>query len=119
MGLEDRSGHDGRRHNSALLERPRRHLGGTLRDDRPDFGTAGAWINLGTQQVRLVEAPVPPNVAQDFAIRVDDLDTVVDELRSKGLDVGNPVSVGPNRQALVNDPAGNVVELHQVGATRS
>jgi glyoxylase I family protein len=90
-------------------------LGGTVRDDRPDFGIAGAWIDMGTQQVHLIEAPVPPNVGQHFAIRVGDLDSVVDELRSKGLQVGDPVAVGPNRQTFVDDPAGNAVELHQVG----
>jgi glyoxylase I family protein len=89
-------------------------LGGTLRDDRPDFGFGGAWINLGTQQVHLIEAPVPPNVGQHFAIRVGDLDAVVDELRSKGLDVGDPVGVGSNSQTFVNDPAGNLIELHHV-----
>src|ERR1700722_9311601 len=81
-------------------------LGGTLREDRPDFGIAGAWINLGTQQVHLIEAPVPPNVGQHFAVRVGDLDAVVDELRSKGLNVGDPMTVGPNRQTFLNDPSG-------------
>ena len=93
-------------------------LGGTVRDDRPDFGIAGAWINVGSQQVHLIEAPVPPNVGQHFAIRVGDLDSVVEELRSKGLQVGDPVAVGPNRQTFVDDPAGNAVELHQVGGAR-
>jgi glyoxylase I family protein len=93
-------------------------LGGTLRDDRPDFGIAGAWINLGATQVHLIEAAVPPNVGQHFAIRVGDLDAVVAELRSKGLDVGDPVTVGSNHQTFVSDPAGNAVELHQVGDRR-
>jgi glyoxylase I family protein len=91
-------------------------LGGTVRDDRPDFGFGGAWINLGTQQVHLIEAEVPPNMGQHFAIRVGDLDAVVEELRSKGLTVGDPMPVGPNRQTFVNDPAGNTVELHEVGS---
>jgi glyoxylase I family protein len=91
-------------------------LGGTVRDDRPDFGIAGAWINMGTQQVHLIEAPVPRNLGQHFAIRVGDLDAVVEELRGKGLKVGDLVTVGLNRQTFVDDPAGNVVELHQVGA---
>jgi len=91
-------------------------LGGTLRDDRPDLGIAGAWIDLGTQQVHLIEAPVPPNVGQHFAIRVDDLNSAVEELRRKGLEVADPVAVGPNRQTFLNDPAGNAVELHQVGS---
>jgi len=93
-------------------------LGGDLRDDRPDLGVAGAWINVGTQQVHLIEAPVPPNFGQHFAIRVGDLDHVVEDLRSKGLRVGDPVVVGSNRQTFIEDPAGNVVELHQVGGAR-
>ncbi len=93
-------------------------LGGTLRNDRPDLGIAGAWIDLGTQQVHLVEAPVPRNLGQHFAVRVGDLDAVVVELRSKGLEIGDPVSVGPNRQTFIDDPAGNAVELHEVGGSR-
>ncbi len=93
-------------------------LGGTLRRDRPDLGVAGAWIDLGTQQVHLIEAPVPRNLGQHFAIRFGDLDAVVDELRARGIEVGDPVGVGGNRQTFVNDPAGNAVELHQVGAAR-
>jgi glyoxylase I family protein len=92
-------------------------LGGTLRTDRPDFGIAGAWIDLGGQQVHLVEAPVPHNLGQHFAIRVGDLDAVVRELRSKHIDVADPMSTGPNRQTFINDPAGNAIELHQVGAS--
>jgi glyoxylase I family protein len=92
-------------------------LGGSVRPDRPDFGVAGAWIDLGGQQVHLVEAPVPRNLGQHFAIRFEDLDAVVEELRAKGVEVADPVRVGPNRQTFVNDPAGNPVELHQVGTT--
>jgi glyoxylase I family protein len=92
-------------------------LGGTLRPDRPDFGIAGAWIDLGGQQVHLVEAPVPHNLGQHFAIRVGDLDAVVRELRSKHIEVADPMSTGANRQTFINDPAGNAIELHQVGAS--
>ncbi len=94
-------------------------LGGTLRDDRPDFGFAGAWLDFGTQQLHLIEAPVPANLGQHFAIRVGNLDAAVDELRSKGLEVTDPVPVGSNFQAFLNDPAGNVIELHQVGVPAS
>jgi glyoxylase I family protein len=90
-------------------------LGGTLRGDRPDLGIAGAWIDLGAQQVHLVEAPVPRNLGQHFAIRVGDLGAVVAELRSKGIEVADPVAVGHNLQTFIDDPAGNAVELHQVG----
>lgn len=92
-------------------------LGGVLRDDRPDLGIGGAWLDFGGQQVHLVEAPVPTNAGQHFALRVTDLDATVDELRAKGVSVGDPMSVGSNRQTFLSDPAGNTVELHQVGRT--
>lgn len=90
-------------------------LGGRLRHDRPDHGIAGAWIDMGTQQVHLVEAPVPRNLGQHFAVRVGDLRATVGELRARGIEVADPVGVGPNLQTFINDPAGNPVELHQVG----
>jgi glyoxylase I family protein len=93
-------------------------LGGTLRSDRPDFGVEGAWIDLGGQQVHLVEAPVPRNLGQHFAVRVADLDAVVHELRAGGIEVADPVTSGPNRQTFIDDPAGNAVELHEVGESR-
>jgi catechol 2,3-dioxygenase-like lactoylglutathione lyase family enzyme len=92
-------------------------LGATLRTDRPDFGFGGAWLDVGAQQIHLIEAPVPPNLGQHFAIRVADLDGAVEELRSKGAVVGDPSPVGSGRQAFLDDPAGNTIELHEVGGT--
>ncbi len=93
-------------------------LGGSLRPDRPDFGIGGAWIDLGGQQLHLLAAPVPRNLGQHFAIRVGDLDAVVAELRTRGVDIADPVDSGANRQTFLNDPSGNAVELHEVGTTR-
>jgi glyoxylase I family protein len=90
-------------------------LGMSVRDDRPDLGFAGAWLDAGGQQVHLLEAPVPDNRGQHFAIWVEDLDAVVGELRGRGLQVSDPSPIGSDRQAFVRDPAGNGVELHQVG----
>lgn len=92
-------------------------LGGTVRDDRPDFGFGGAWIDLGGNQVHLLEAPTPPALGQHFAIRVADLDAVVTELRGQGVDVADPTPVGPGRQTFVADPAGNTVELYDEPGT--
>ncbi len=94
-------------------------LGGTVRGDRPELGIAGAWIDLGPQQIHLLEAPVPRNLGQHVAIRVSDLDVAVRELRSRGIDVADPSSVGTGRQTFINDPAGNPIELHEVGTTRA
>lgn len=90
-------------------------LGLEVRRDRPDFGFGGAWLDAGGQQVHLIEAPPPPAQGQHFALLVDDLDSVIAELRAAELKVSDPVPVGSSRQAFLNDPAGNQIELHQVG----
>lgn len=90
-------------------------LGATERNDRPDFPFAGAWLDVGGQQVHLVEAPVPPNLGQHFAVLVDDLDAAVAEVRALGIAVTDPVPVATDRQAFLLDPCGNRVELHELG----
>jgi len=90
-----------------------RVLGLTERADRPDFSFGGAWLDAGGQQVHLIEAEVPPELGQHFALAVGDLDAVVAELRAQDVAVTDPVPVGPGRQAFVTDPAGNRVELQQ------
>jgi len=88
-------------------------LGGTLRDDRPEFGFGGAWIDLGASQVHLLEAAAPPVLGQHFALAVADLDAAVAELRGRGIAVGDPSPVGSGRQTFLSDPAGNTVELYE------
>jgi glyoxylase I family protein len=90
-------------------------LGLVERKDRPDFGFPGAWLDAGGQQVHLLEAAPPSNVGQHFALRFEDLDAVISDLRAQGFTVSDAVPVGANRQAFVSDPSGNGVELHQVG----
>jgi glyoxylase I family protein len=91
-------------------------LGFTRRTDRPAVLGGGAWLDAGAQQLHLIEATtVPPNLGQRFAVLVEELDTAVSELRTKGLTVSDPVQIGANWQSFVTDPDGNVVELHQAG----
>ena len=90
-------------------------LGLTVRDDRPDFGFGGAWLDAGGQQVHLIEAAPPAGAGQHFAVLVADLDGAVTELRDLGLEVSDPTPVAANRQAFLHDPSGNLVELHQAG----
>jgi glyoxylase I family protein len=89
-------------------------LGGSLRADRPDFGFGGAWIDVGTSQVHLLEAGPPPTLGQHFAVQVADLDATVAELRARGITLGDPSPVGPGRQTFVADPSGNTVELYEL-----
>ena len=93
-------------------------LGARVRADRPEFGFGGAWLDVGAQQVHLIEAPVPAALGQHFAVRVADLDEVVAELRHRGVEVGDPSPVGTGRQAFLTDPAGNAIELHEARSTR-
>lgn len=88
-------------------------LGMERRPDRPDFGFGGAWLDVGAQQVHLIEAPAPDDRGQHVAFQVADLDGTVAELRQRGIDVSDPSPVGTSRQAFLHDPAGNRVELHQ------
>ncbi len=90
-------------------------LGGSVRDDRPDFGFGGAWIDLGVTQVHLIEGRPPANLGQHFAIAVEDLDAAVAELRAEDIEVSDPSPVGGGRQAFLQDPSGNLIELHQPG----
>ena len=91
-------------------------MGFTVRGDRPDFGFGGAWLDVGGQQVHLIEAPVPNDAGQHFAVQVADIEATVTELRAHGLTVSDAKPVATNLQAFLHDPAGNTIELHQVGA---
>lgn len=92
-------------------------LGLTARSDRPDFGFGGAWLDAGDQQIHLIEAPVPDDHGQHFAVRVADLDAAVAELRERGIQVSDPKPVGAARQSFLHDPSGNAIELHEPGVT--
>jgi catechol 2,3-dioxygenase-like lactoylglutathione lyase family enzyme len=91
-------------------------LGLLLRTDRPDLGFGGAWLDVGGQQVHLIEGRPPDGLGQHFALLVDDLDGTVAELRARDVEVSDPRPVGSSRQAFLADPSGNLVELHQVAA---
>ncbi len=88
-------------------------LGLTLRDDRPDFGIGGAWLDAGDQQIHLVQGTIPPQQGQHFAVLFDDVDKLIEQLRSAGLEVGDPFATAFSKQTTVTDPSGNLVELHQ------
>jgi glyoxylase I family protein len=95
-------------------------LGLKQRSDRPNFGFGGAWLDAGDgQQVHLIEAPVPPDLGQHLALGVADLSATVTELRDGGLEVTDPIEVGPGYQAFLHDPAGNTIELFQCGALKA
>jgi catechol 2,3-dioxygenase-like lactoylglutathione lyase family enzyme len=92
---------------------------------RPDFGVSGAWLRVGDLQLHLVETdtmPVPGPGFPHFALHVptDTWEATMAALEAAGVpflgrparreDFGRPVWA-----AFVTDPAGNVVELTDVG----
>ncbi|MEM9516425.1 MAG: VOC family protein [Actinomycetota bacterium] len=88
-------------------------LGFDVRADRPDLGFAGAWLDVGDQQVHLLEMRVPDNHGQHYAVAVADLDGAIDHVRQHGVEVSDPRTVGTGRQSFLQDPSGNTIELHQ------
>ena len=84
--------------------------------DRPDFGVPGLWMACGDTQVHLVEVDDNrPAAGQHFAFEVADMDATVADLRAKGIVVSDPfeIAAGAGRQAFLEDPSGNLLELNQ------
>jgi glyoxylase I family protein len=90
-------------------------LGLAVRDGRPDLAVAGYWLQTGDQQVHLIEGTPGGRGGYHFALQVEDIDGAVAELRGKGVVVTDPVPIAANRQCFLADPAGNQIELHEVG----
>jgi glyoxylase I family protein len=90
-------------------------LGLAIRDDRPDFGFGGAWLQAGDQQIHLLEVEgfVAPK-GQHFALDVADLDACIVELNGHGIEVSQPSTIaGICRQSFFTDPTGNLIELNE------
>ena len=92
---------------------------------RPDFGFPGMWFALGDLQLHLVETdelPTPGKGFPHYALYVptERYEETVQALRSAGVRfLGEPTSRhDPDMtvwQAFVTDPAGNAIELTNLG----
>ena len=82
---------------------------------RPDFGFPGAWLQVGSAQIHLtVEAGLAVRTANHLALEVEDLDATMSALETAGVRVGRaPETAGAGRQAFLQDPTGNLIELNQ------
>jgi catechol 2,3-dioxygenase-like lactoylglutathione lyase family enzyme len=81
--------------------------------ERPDFGFPGLWFQMGAHQLHMQPGAAPDSF-QHFALQVDDLPSVLEELAANGLDVAaSPTVDGAGLQAFFKDPTGNVIELNQ------
>jgi glyoxylase I family protein len=92
---------------------------------RPDFGFPGAWLRVGSLQLHLgqVDEMKPSAGFPHFALYVptDEFHTTVESLRAAGVQfLGEPssrvdFSTTTVWAAFITDPAGNVIELTDVG----
>lgn len=85
---------------------------------RPDLGYPGAWLQIGTQQIHLLELPNPDPSAgrpahggrdRHLAMLVDDLEGLARTLESAGVSFTR--SRSGRRALFCRDPDGNALEL--------
>jgi len=82
--------------------------------DRPELGIGGVWLQMGPQQLHLIELPLVEGLGPHFAIRVDDIERARSVLAERGVAVSDASRIdGVCLQAFFHDPAGNQIELNQ------
>ncbi|MEM7142569.1 MAG: VOC family protein [Actinomycetota bacterium] len=82
--------------------------------DRPDLGIGGVWLQMGPQELHLVELPLVEGFGPHFAIQVDDIEQARSVLIERGVAVSEASPIdGVCLQAFFHDPAGNQIELNQ------
>jgi len=60
----------------------------------------------------IISGQLHPNIGSHYGLAVDNLDTAVDELKSRGVKLlAEPTQVGQIRYVFIKDAAGNTVEL--------
>jgi len=95
-------------------------LGLSIDDDRPDLGFPGAWLNIGAQQIHLLELPNPDPVDnrpthggrdRHVAIGLSDIDQLM--LILKTHDITFTTSSSGRKALFCRDPDGNTLEFIQ------
>jgi glyoxylase I family protein len=93
-------------------------LGMQVDVSRPDLGFPGAWLDVGDQQIHLLELPNPDPVVgrpahggrdRHVAIAVDSLDLLVGVLEQA--DISYTTSKSGRRALFCRDPDGNALEF--------
>jgi glyoxylase I family protein len=98
-------------------------LGLPVDASRPDLGYPGAWLQLGAQQIHLLQVPNPDPMDtrpthggrdRHLALSVPDLDRIIERLNSAG--VGYTLSRSGRRALFCRDPDANALEFVELGA---
>ncbi|MCW8943894.1 MAG: VOC family protein [Sedimenticola sp.] len=93
-------------------------LGMALDDSRPDLGYPGAWLNVGEQQIHLLEVPNPDplegrpahgGLDRHLAFYLEDLSLLTEALDKAG--VGYTLSRSGRRALFCRDPDQNALEF--------
>lgn len=93
-------------------------LGLEISEERPELGFPGAWLQVGEQQIHLLELPNPDPVEgrpahggrdRHIAFHVDDLDALSDRLDRRAIPF--TLSRSGRRALFCRDPDGNALEF--------
>jgi len=93
-------------------------LGLAVDHNRPDLGYPGAWLNIGTQQIHLLELPNPDPLEgrpahggrdRHTAMLVSDLQDIMQRLTNANM--GYTLSKSGRRALFCRDVDGNALEL--------
>lgn len=97
-------------------------LGMSLNSARPDLGYPGAWLNIGAQQIHLLELPNPDPTTgrpahagrdRHTAVNISDLDRLKNQLQQAG--IVYTLSRSGRRALFCRDPDGNALEFIEAG----
>lgn len=71
----------------------------------------GAWFEVGDQQLHVSRDEHNPPQAAHFCLVADDLDAVIEQLRSAGCHIEQASELPGRRRFFTRDPAGNRIEI--------
>jgi glyoxylase I family protein len=100
------------------LEFYQHFLGLQVDETRPDLGYPGAWLNIGQQQIHLLELPNPDPVDnrpahggrdRHLAFHVDSISDLVETLRQGKINY--TLSKSGRKALFCRDPDGNALEF--------
>lgn len=96
-------------------------LGLTINPDRPDLGYPGVWLDVGQQQVHLMQLPNPDPTEgrpehggrdRHIAFAIVDLEQLQQQFDAAGVDY--TVSKSGRKAMFCRDPDGNALEFIEV-----